>query len=86
MSEHYGKKDQDQNTAHIDEQLYRSHKVGAKKHIKSRDTPERPEQRKRGIDDVPRKRYHKRRTHRDQSDQIKNCRREIHSSFIFWGS
>src|SRR4030095_22444 len=33
---------------------------------------------------VARKRYHERRAHRDDSDQIKNCRREIHSSFDFW--
>src|SRR5262245_21078075 len=83
MGEHNRKKNQHQNTTHINEQLHRRHKIGAEKHIKPCGTRERPEKRKRGIDDVARKRYHKRRTHRDQSDQIKNCRREIHSSFNF---
>src|SRR5262245_9212611 len=70
-------------TTNINEQLYRRHKSGAEKHIKPGCTRERTEERKRGIDDVTRKRYHKRRTHRDQGDQIKSCRREIHSSFNF---
>src|SRR5215467_4290893 len=83
MGEHNRKKNQNQNATHINEQLYRRHKIGAEKYIKPGCTRERPEKRKRGIDDVARKRYHKRRTHRDQGDQIKNCRREIHSSFNF---
>src|SRR5215467_5665083 len=83
MGQHNRKKNQNQNATHIKEQLYRRHKIGAEKHIKPGCTRERPEKRKRGIDDVARKRYHKRRTHRDQGDQIKNCRREVHSSFNF---
>src|SRR5262245_50132412 len=83
MGEHNRKKNQNQNAAYVNEQLHRRHKIGAEKHIKPRGTRDGPEKRKRGIDDVARKRDHKRRTHRDQSDQIKNCRREIHSSFNF---
>jgi hypothetical protein len=68
VRQHDRKENQDENAADVDQKLHGGDEVRAQKDVNPGDPGERAEQRKSGVDDVVRKRHHRRRCDDEERD------------------